>query len=85
MITTPGRISTIGALGVSVAVALASVGFSPDGERAGSIVANEIRQPGTQPGEVGDLEPPISATTASSTRAPIRRAPSATRRAATTQ
>jgi hypothetical protein len=80
MITTPGRISSIAALGVRVAVALASVGFSPDGARAGMIVANEIRQPGTQPDEVGNLEPPISATRASSPRAPIRRAPSANRR-----
>ena len=58
MIATPRRIFTIAMLGVSMTLVLASIGFGPDVARAATIVPHEIQQPGTQPGEVGNLETP---------------------------
>lgn len=45
-------------LGIGAAVVLAAMFGAPPSPRCAPIVPTEIQQPGTQPGQVGNLESP---------------------------
>ena len=58
MIATPRSIKTFAGLAVTCTLALTAIGFDVGVARAALVVPTDIQQPGTQPGEVANLESP---------------------------